>query len=36
MPVSEVTEQVIKLMTETKNNEEFIDKIDKMFLARFK
>ena len=35
MPVADVTEQVIKLMTETKNNDEFIDKID-LFLKRFK
>ena len=35
MPVADVTEQVIKLMTETKSNDEFIDKID-LFLRRFK
>ncbi len=35
MPVAEVTEQFIKLMTETKNNAEFIDSIDE-FLYRFK
>ena len=35
MPVADVTEQVIKLMTETKNNDEIIDKID-LFLKRFK
>ena len=35
MPVADVTEQVIKLMTETKNNNEFIDKMD-LFLRRFK
>ena len=35
MPVADVTEQVIKLMTETKNNNEFIDKMD-LYLRRFK
>ncbi len=35
MPVADVTEQVISLMTQTKNNEEFLDKIDN-FIRRFK
>ena len=35
MPVSDVTEQVISQMTQTKNNEEFIEKMD-LFLRRFK
>ena len=35
MPVSDVTEQVISLMTQTKNNDEFIDKIDS-FIEKFK
>ena len=35
MPVAEVTEQVISEMTKTKNNEEFIEKIDS-YLQRFK
>lgn len=35
MPVSDVTEQVISQMTQTKNNEEFIEKIDQ-YLRRFK
>ena len=35
LPVSEVTEQVISQMTQTKNNEDFIDKMD-LYLKRFK
>lgn len=35
MPVAEVTEQIIGQMTQTKNNKEFIDKIE-LFLRRFK
>ena len=35
MPVADVTEQVISLMTQTKNNEEFLDKIDN-FIRKFK
>ena len=35
MPVAEVTEQVISEMTKTKNNQEFIEKID-AYLRRFK
>lgn len=35
MPVADVTEQVISQMTQTKNNSEFIDKMDS-FLRRFK
>ena len=35
MPVAEVTEQVISEMTKTKNNEEFIEKMD-AYLRRFK
>ena len=35
LPVADVTEQVISLMTQTKNNEDFIYKIDK-YLERFK
>ena len=35
LPVAEVTEQVIKKMTETKNNAEFVDKID-LYLRIFK
>ena len=35
MPVAEVTEQVISQMTQTKNNDEFIEKIDS-YLRRFK
>ena len=35
MPVADVTEQVISLMTQTKNNDEFIDKIDS-FIEKFK
>ena len=35
MPVADVTEQVISQMTQTKNNEEFIDKMD-TYLRRFK
>ena len=35
LPVADVTEQVINLMTQTKNNDEFIDKIDN-YLRRFK
>ena len=35
MPVAEVTEQVISEMTKTKNNQEFIEKMD-AYLRRFK
>ena len=35
MPVADVTEQVISQMTQTRNNEEFIDKMD-AYLRRFK
>ena len=35
MPVADVTEQVISQMTQTKNNEEFIEKMD-LYLKRFK
>ena len=35
MPVADVTEQVISQMTQTKNNDEFIDKMDN-YLIRFK
>lgn len=35
LPVAEVTEQVIKRMTQTKNNAEFIDKMD-IYLRMFK
>lgn len=35
MPVSDVTEQVISQMTQTKNNEDFIDKMEH-YLRRFK
>ena len=35
MPVADVTEQVISQMTQTRNNEEFIDKMD-TYLRRFK
>ena len=35
LPVAEVTEQVIKKMTETKNNQEFLDKID-LFVHTFR
>ena len=35
LPVSEVTEQIISQMTQTKNNEEFIEKIDS-YLKNFK
>ena len=35
MPVAEVTEQVISQMTQTKNNDEFIEKMDQ-YLTRFK
>ena len=35
MPVAEVTEQVISEMTKTKNNQEFVEKIDS-YLRRFK
>ena len=34
MPVSDVTEELISLMTQTKNNDEFIDKIDS-FIEKF-
>lgn len=35
LPIAEVTEQVIKRMTQTKNNAEFIDKMD-IYLRMFK
>ena len=35
MPVADVTEQVISQMTQTRNNDEFIDKMD-AYLRRFK
>ena len=35
LPVADVTEQVISQMTQTKNNEEFVDKMD-VYLRRFK
>ena len=35
MPVADVTEQVISQMTQTKNNDEFIDKMD-LYLKKFK
>lgn len=35
MPVADVTEQVISQMTQTKNNEEFVEKMDE-YLRRFK
>ena len=35
MPVAEVTEQVIREMTKTKNNKEFVEKMDN-YLQRFK
>ena len=35
MPVADVTEQVISQMTQTKNNEEFVEKMDE-YLIRFK
>ena len=35
LPVADVTEQVISQMTQTKNNEEFIDKME-LYLRRFK
>jgi len=35
MPVADVTEQVLSQMTQTKNNHEFIDKMD-LYLQRFK
>ena len=35
LPVADVTEQVISQMTQTKNNEEFVDKMDN-YLRRFK
>ena len=35
LTVAEVTEQVIKRMTQTKNNEEFVDKMD-IYLRMFK
>jgi len=35
MPVADVTEQVISQMTQTKNNEEFIEKMD-LYLKKFK
>ncbi len=35
MPIADVTEQVISQMTQTKNNEEFVEKMDE-YLIRFK
>ena len=35
MPVADVTEQILNLMTKTKNNNEFLDKIDG-FIKKFK
>ena len=35
LPVADVTEQIISQMTQTQNNEEFLDKIDG-FLKKFK
>ena len=35
MPVADVTEQVISQMTQTKNNDEFIDKMEN-YLVKFK
>ena len=35
MPVADVTEQVISMMVNTKNNEEFLDSIDK-YIRKFK
>ena len=35
MPVADVTEQILSLMTQTKNNKEFIVKIDS-FIKKFK
>lgn len=35
MPVADVTEQVISQMTQSKNNEEFVEKMD-LYLRRFK
>ena len=35
MPVADVTEQVISQMTQTKDNEEFIEKMD-LYLRKFK
>ena len=35
LPVSDVTEQVLSQMTQTKNNKEFLDKMD-LYLQRFK
>ena len=35
MPVADVTEQVISQMTQTKNNQEFIAKMD-LYLRKFK
>ena len=35
MPVADVTEQILNEMTKTKNNEEFLEKMD-LFLQRFK
>ena len=35
MPVADLTEQVISQMTQTKNNTEFIEKMDH-YLRRFK
>ena len=36
MPVADVTEQIISQMVQTKNNKEFLDKIDEAYLKRFK
>ena len=35
LPVADVTEQAISQMAQTKNNEEFVDKMDN-YLRRFK
>ena len=35
LPVAEVTEQIISQMTKTKNNEEFIEKMDE-YLKNYK
>ena len=36
MPVADVTEQIITQMIQTRNNKEFLDKIDDSYLKRFK
>ncbi len=36
MPVADVTEQIITQMVQTKNNKEFLDKMDESYLKRFK